>query len=81
MEIVERLNGGSRAGENERAWELCDAKSYLGIGGSDAHLTSHIGACVTNFSRNISSEGELVEALLSGEFQPVWLEDTKGLAT
>ena len=75
--IVERLNGGSRAGENERASDLCDSNSYRGIGGSDAHLTSHIGACLTRFSAHISSEGELVEALLSGEFQPVWLEDTK----
>ena len=77
VKIVERLNGGSRPGENERAWELCESKSYRGIGGSDAHLTSHIGACLTSFSGNISSEAELVEALLSGEFQPVWLEDTK----
>ncbi|MCH7877754.1 MAG: hypothetical protein IH914_00365 [candidate division Zixibacteria bacterium] len=77
VEIVERLNGGSRPGENERASDLCESKNYQGIGGSDAHLTSHIGVCLTNFSRNISSEGELVEALLSGEFQPVWLEDTK----
>ena len=75
--IVERLNGGSRPGENERASDLCDSKDYLGVGGSDAHLTSHIGACLTKFTGNISNEGELVEALLSGEFSPVWLEDTK----
>ena len=77
VEIVERLNGGSRSGENERAWDLCESKSYRGIGGSDAHLPSHIGACLTSFPGKISSEGELVEALLSGEFHPVWLEDTK----
>ena len=75
--IVERLNGGSRPGENERASDLCDSKDYLGVGGSDAHLTSHIEACLTKFTGNISNEGELVEALLSGEFSPVWLEDTK----
>lgn len=75
--IVERLNGGSRPGENERASDLCESNSYQGIGGSDAHLTSHIGACLTNFAGRITNEGELVEALLSGEFHPVWLEDTK----
>ena len=75
VRIVERLNGGSRKGENERAWELCDDKGYLGVGGSDAHLTSHIGTCLTRFEATISNESELVEALLSEQFQPVWLED------
>ena len=58
-----------------RAWELCDDMGYLGVGGSDAHLTSHIGACLTKFSTGISTEAELVEALLSEQFQPVWLKD------
>ena len=75
VEIVERLNGGSRAGENERAEELCLSHNLLGIGGSDAHLTSHIGACLTKFPTDISTEAELVEALLSEQFQPVWLKD------
>jgi len=75
VRIVERLNGGSRKGENERAWELCDNMGYLGVGGSDAHLTSHIGACLTRFPTDISTEAELVEALLSEQFQPVWLKD------
>lgn len=73
--IVERLNGGSRAGENERAEELCQAHGYLGIGGSDAHLTSHIAACMTEFQAEISREQDLVDALLSKEFRPVWLKD------
>ena len=76
VHIVERLNGGSRKGENERAWELCDDKGYLGVGGSDAHLTSHICTCLTSFEAKISNEADLVEALLSEQFQPVWLEDT-----
>ena len=77
VHIVERLNGGSRAGENERAEELCDQQGYLGTGGSDAHLASHIGACVTDFQATIHSEQDLVEALLSGEFKPVRLEETQ----
>ncbi len=75
VEIVERLNGGSRAGENERAEELCQSRGYLGIGGSDAHLTSHIAACMTEFQTDIISEQHLVDALLSKEFRPVWLKD------
>lgn len=74
--IVELLNGGNRQGENERASELVTKEGYLGIGGSDAHLTSHIGACLTNFEASISTEQDLVEALHTGRFKPVWLEDT-----
>ena len=76
VSIVERFNGGSRPGENERADELCKSHNLLGIGGSDAHLTSHIATCMTDFKAAITKESELVEALLSNEFQPVWLSDT-----
>ena len=75
--IVERLNGGSRAGENERAEELCVNQRYLGTGGSDAHLASHICACMTEFQATIHNEQDLVQALLFGEFKPVRLEETK----
>ena len=75
VEIVELLNGGSRQGENERAEELCQSHNLFGIGGSDAHLTSHIATCMTDFSADIKTENDLVTALLSKEFQPVWLED------
>ena len=77
VSIVELLNGGSRQGENERATDLCEKEGYLGIGGSDAHLTSHIGACLTHFPATINNEQDLVESLLSGQFRPVWLEDTR----
>ena len=75
--IVERLNGGSRAGENERAENLCIENGYLGTAGSDAHLASHLGTCVTEFPGNIRNEQELVDALLLGDFTPVWLKDKK----
>ena len=74
LSIVEILNGGSRKGENERAAQLCDKHGYRGIGGSDAHLTSHIGACLTRFEEDISSERDLVEAILHGRYEPVRLE-------
>ena len=77
LRIVERLNGGSRPGENERAEELCRQQGYLGTGGSDAHLASHICAGLTQFEANIQGERQLVEALLSGEFRPVRLEETR----
>ena len=46
----------------------------VNIGGSDAHLTSHIGACLTRFEESISSERDLVEAILHGRYEPLWLE-------
>ena len=79
LEIVEKLNGGSRPGENELALELCEGGGYAGIGGSDAHLSSHIAVCLTRFPGEINCEEELVAALHSGEFSPVWLEDTASI--
>ena len=76
VDVVEILNGGGRAGENERAEELCQQYGYLGIGGSDAHFTSHIATCLTEFRSSVANEGQLVDALLSKEFRPVRLEET-----
>jgi len=74
--IVELLNGGSRRGENERAEELVNEKSFLGTGGSDAHFVSAVGTCLTEFPQNIRNERELVEALYAGGFRAVRLEET-----
>ena len=76
VDVVELLNGGGRAGENERAEELCQRLGLLGIGGSDAHFTSHIATCLTDFRAAIKNESQLVDALLGKEFQPVRLEET-----
>ena len=80
VSIVEVLNGGSRKGENERAAQLCQEYGYRGIGGSDAHLTSHVGACMTRFEDDVSSERELVQAILHGRYEPVWLEAATAVA-
>ena len=81
LDMVEILNGGSRAGENERAEELCHKFGYFGIGGSDAHLTSHIAACLTEFKAPVTNEIQLVDALLSKEFKPVRLEVTAAVGS
>ncbi len=81
LSVVEILNGGGRAGENERAEELCERFSLQGIGGSDAHFTSHIATCMTEFPGRIATEGQLVDAILAGEFRPVRLEETAKVAT
>ena len=76
VSIVERVNAGSKPEENERAEALCRQTGYLGTAGSDAHLASHIGRAVTEFKANVRSEPELVDALLAGEFRPIYLEET-----
>ena len=67
--IVEIYNGGSRGTEDEAAQELAEAHGYRGIGGSDAHIVSHIGRCATRFPADVADERELVEALRAGEFE------------
>ena len=77
VSIVESLNGGNRPEEAEAAEKLVAEKGYSGIGGSDAHFVSAIARCLTAFGAPISSESELVEALRSGEFTAVRLEETQ----
>lgn len=71
VRIVEVYNGGSRENEDQIAIEKAEQLGYLGIGGSDAHIVSHIGRCATRFPGRIETMGELVEALAAGEFEAV----------
>jgi predicted metal-dependent phosphoesterase TrpH len=78
VRIVEVYNGGSRDREDEIAQAMAREQGYLGIGGSDAHIVSHIGRCATRFGAQIRSERELVEALRSGDFEPVTFRQAGG---
>ncbi len=71
VRIVEIYNGGSRNNEDEIAQKLAEENSYLGIGGSDAHIVSHIGRCATRFTNNVKTEQELVSALLEDSFEAI----------
>ena len=71
VQIVEVFNGGSRDGEDAIAREMAEQYGYRGIGGSDAHIVSHIGRCATRFPNDIHTEQELVDALRAGEFEAV----------
>ena len=71
VRIVETLNGGSREGEDDIAQAMAKANHYIGIGGSDAHIVSHIGRCATRFPAPVNSVAELVEALRAEEFTAV----------
>ena len=56
VRIVEVKNGGSRADEDNIAHRMAVRFSYLGIGGSDAHIVSQIGRCATRFPNPVTSE-------------------------
>ena len=71
VKIVEIYNGGSRDNEDQVAQDMASELGYLGIGGSDAHIVSHVGRCATRFSAPITSEQALVEALNAGDFEAV----------
>jgi len=76
IRVIETRNGGSRAREDEAALRLAETCGYRGIGGSDAHIVSHIGRCVTRFPAPLRGVGELVEALRSGEFEAISWKST-----
>ena len=76
IRVIETRNGGSRAREDEAALRLAETCGYRGIGGSDAHIVSHIGRCVTRFPAPVRGVGELVEALRSGEFEAISWKST-----
>lgn len=69
VRIIETASGGSRAGEDEAARALAEQHGYLGVGGSDAHIVSHIGRCATRFPRPIRDEQDLVAAFREGGFE------------
>ncbi len=73
--IVEVYNGGSRADEDQVTIENAQKYGYRGIGGSDAHIVSHIGRCGTRFPDGIETMNELVEGLAAGEFEAVTFKD------
>jgi predicted metal-dependent phosphoesterase TrpH len=68
VEIIETLNGGSRAGEDELALRYAADHGWRRIGGSDSHIVSHIGRCATRFEDTFSDMDGLVAALGSGRF-------------
>jgi|MDTC01.3.fsa_nt_gb hypothetical protein len=71
VRIVEIYNGGSRDNEDQIAITNAKEFGYLGIGGSDSHIVSHVGRCGTKFTNKISDMNDLVEALRSEEFEAV----------
>jgi predicted metal-dependent phosphoesterase TrpH len=69
VEVVETLNGGGRGSENEDALRMAEHHGYRGIGGSDAHIVSHIGRCVTEFDDEVRDSEDLVRLLHGSRYR------------
>ena len=78
VRIVEILNGGSRGKEDDLAQQMTKQFGYLGIGGSDAHIVSHVGRCATRFPNRVNNAAELAEALRAEEFEALRLSPRPG---
>ena len=72
IKAAEGLNGSNRPGEQERAEELIRRLGVPATGGSDAHLVSAIGKCMTQFDNPVLNENDIVRELRSGAFGAVW---------
>lgn len=71
IRAAEGLNGSNRPGEQERAEDLIRRLGVPATGGSDAHLVSAIGKCMTQFDNPVLDEFDLVGELRSGAFGAV----------
>jgi hypothetical protein len=71
VRIIETRNGGSRGREDDDAIAFAQRCGYAAVGGSDAHIVSHIGRCATRFPRAIRDEADLVAALSEGGFEAI----------
>tara|TARA_Y100000994_G_scaffold244050_1_gene243267 strand:+ start:264 stop:911 length:648 start_codon:yes stop_codon:yes gene_type:complete len=76
ISVLEGLNFSNRPHEDKRARDFINKFKYKNIGGSDSHIVSSIGQCMTYFESNITSEADLVQALKTGYFKAVHIEDT-----
>ncbi len=80
VRIVEIYNGGSRDREDEFAQRMTRELGYLGIGGSDSHIVSHIGRCATRFPAEVKHASELAEALRAEAFEALDFNPRRGAA-
>ncbi|MFW6113536.1 MAG: PHP domain-containing protein [Actinomycetota bacterium] len=80
VDAVEGLNGGCSRQANVQAAKLASELGLPETGGSDAHIASQVGKCVTVFQDEIRNEDELVKAVRAGRCHPACLEDIIPLA-
>jgi hypothetical protein len=66
-------NGSEGVLANETAQRMAAAFRLPGIGGSDAHATTEVGTCATEFSETVRSMEDLLRELRAGRYRAVSL--------
>jgi predicted metal-dependent phosphoesterase TrpH len=69
VDAIEVLNYACTEKENQLAQEVAGVLGKLGVAGSDAHIYTEVGRCVTIFQRVVGSEEELIEELRAGRYR------------
>jgi predicted metal-dependent phosphoesterase TrpH len=69
VDAIEVVNGWSIEEDTIFTQEVSSRLAIKGTGGSDAHLPTQIGCCVTIFENTIRTERDLVAELKGGRFQ------------
>ncbi|MPZ22139.1 MAG: PHP domain-containing protein [Dehalococcoidia bacterium] len=72
---LEIINGRGTPQENSFSNELARRMGMRGSAGTDSHARRDIGACATEFSRNITTIGEFIEELHGWRFAGVPLRE------
>ena len=67
---IETLNGRGSERENAFSQALCDRLGLPAVAASDAHQSSDVGRCATEFQRDVADVSDLVRELKAGRFQP-----------
>jgi hypothetical protein len=65
---IEGFNGAATRAENRQAVEFAARHGLKLTGGSDAHMSGHIGRAVTEFERRVETIEDLVTELRAGRF-------------
>lgn len=72
---MESYNGRGTPRENAFALELSQRLGLPQAAGSDAHTSADVGACATEFDREISGLDDIIEELRAGRFRPAILRE------
>lgn len=75
VDSIDTLNGRGTNNQNYFSENLSRICEIPGSGASDAHSSSDIGTCATEFFDEIYEIKDLISALKSGRFRPIKLRD------
>ena len=78
VDAIEVLNGKVTKDENDFALKVADTMGLPITGGSDAHEVKEVGKYATRFADLIQNEADLVNALKSGNYTPIYFRKEQG---